>query len=235
MQRGLSAAFLVVSITGCSNTEVPPGRSFFATIASALTPANAAAGERVVQPGSNAAVPQLAFTITRVYAQEKLIERAPWHASAGDWTFFDAAAGGAQFTFGFVLHRRVESSPFRMGDAVIAVPTPADGASLAQALARRFQVMLPPEGQGGPVHALRFSAAVLGSGMARSPNGGFSGTGTWYACKWFLSGGNAEVFFNFSLAERHGEWLEKDEDYDKDVAAVLARGLRDGVTKLVKQ
>jgi hypothetical protein len=69
--------------------------------------------------------------------------------------------------------------------------------------------------------------AVLGRNVGKNPGGGYGGKGDWVATKLFpqkpkLEG---EVFFNFSLGSKQGEFAEKDADYNKDVMAVFAQSL----------
>jgi hypothetical protein len=222
-------ALLLTLLVGCSKANPPTPQSRVGP-AAALT----ASGDSTIQPGNTDDVPHLEFTITSVYEKQKSLDHPPWHTTGGDLTFFEGDAAGARFTFGF-LNQEKDASPFRFGEAFVSVPTADDGARLIQAFARGFHVGLPSIGRAGPVHGLRFSAALLGSEMARSSAGGFRGRGTWSACKWFLNRGEAEVYFNFSIRERRGYWSEKDEEYDKDVVIALARALRDGVAELAKQ
>ncbi len=67
--------------------------------------------------------------------------------------------------------------------------------------------------------------------MDREREGGFSGTGGgWTATKWFPEhdGLSGEIFFNFNLDKRQGEFSEKDADYADDLVAIFASALRDG-------
>ncbi len=67
--------------------------------------------------------------------------------------------------------------------------------------------------------------------MDRQSEGGFSGTaGGWTATKWFPEhdGRSGEVFFNYNLGTRQGEFSEKDADYADDLIAILASAMRDG-------
>jgi hypothetical protein len=230
----MKRALALLLIVGCSKTEAPRARPAAATAPAAVTSAPAAkpsVNMDVIQPGNTDDTPKLAFTITKAYEREQPLDHAPWHASGGEWTFFDAEAQGAHFTVG-TFARPIKDPALAgfggFGEAMIAVPTADDGARLAQAFARGFHVALPPEGAKGSLHVLRFSTAVLGRNVARSAEGGFGGTGTWSAGKWFFNGGDSEVFFNYSAVDGRGEFSEKDADYDKGVAAALAQGLRDG-------
>ena len=52
----------------------------------------------------------------------------------------------------------------------------------------------------------------------------------WTATKLFPKehGLEAEVFFNYNLQSREGEFSEKDPDYRQDLIAILETALRDG-------
>jgi hypothetical protein len=78
-------------------------------------------------------------------------------------------------------------------------------------------------------NALAFTFAVLGRNQSRSPNGGFNDkpTGDWNAYKIFIGGEHddtdeGEVFLNFNLVDRKGEFSLKDPDYGDFVLAKLA-------------
>jgi len=78
---------------------------------------------------------------------------------------------------------------------------------------------------------LSIKTAILGQNMKRESKGGFSGEADdWTATKWFPEhdGHSGEVYFNYSLGKRWGEFSEKDADYADDLLAVFAAALRDG-------
>jgi len=77
--------------------------------------------------------------------------------------------------------------------------------------------------------ALGFTFAILGRNQSRSPNGGFNDkpAGDWNAYKIFIGGEHddtdeGEVFLNFNLVEKKGEFSIKDPDYGDFVLAKLA-------------
>src|SRR5581483_1690919 len=220
-------------VAGCAKSEAPsPSRA-----PAAIAKSAPAAPTLQVPIGGGGEPPSLPFTISKVYEKQKPLDKAPWHEAGGEWTFFDAEAGGGHFTVGSFARAPKDPSLAGFGgfgEAMIAVPSPDDGARVAAAFARGFHVTLPAPGARGPVNALRFSTAVLGNNVARSAEGGFGGAGSWTAFKWFLDCGNVEVFFNFIAADLRSEFSEKDADYDKSVAAALAHGLRDGAPSLKK-
>lgn len=172
---------------------------------------------------------ELRFAIDRVYEHQQPAVAPPYHVPGGSWTYVDAhlvADPAARFAVGIPSFEGRGDQP-SFGDMML-VPTTADaGAHFVRAFAAAFHVDVPPAVSGtlGPV---RINVALLGHALADHGNDGFSGTGTWDATKWFLDDGEAEMFFDVSVAERAGMWSEKDSDYDRDVAAALALALRDG-------
>ncbi len=190
-------------------------------------------GESIAEPsigGDPSRQPRVTFRIDAVYPDAKPTQAPPWHAPGGTWTFFDAHLdGGASFGFGLQVGPATASS-FSFGKAMLTVPSAVDGAKIVDRFATVFHAKPPP---GAPAQPLRFvpiSVAVLGRGQARRASSGFGGTGGWTATKLFLQrpGLEAEVFFNFDLEDKRGEFAEKDRDYADDMVAFLARELRDG-------
>lgn len=174
--------------------------------------------------------PRLAFRITTVYEQHK--PDGVTHSAGGEWTFFDAElADGTRFTFGWKA-KSAANSTFAFGDAWITTPDRKHGEAFVSAFAKAFKVKAPPRGPQKPLAPLQFGLAILGQRTERDPGGGFGGSGTWTATKLFPAANDkdGEVFFNFSLAAKTGELAEKDSDYNEDVAAIWAIGLRDGAT-----
>ena len=89
---------------------------------------------------------------------------------------------------------------------------------------------VPAEKSAQPLAPRPFKAVVLGADMKRSASG-FEGTGGGYhATKLFLQrpGIEAELYFNFSLAEKSGGFSEKDPEYANDIVEFIASELRDG-------
>jgi hypothetical protein len=79
------------------------------------------------------------------------------------------------------------------------------------------------------------ATAHLGDDLSASSGGnaGFTpgeGRGRWSATKWFVQndGFEAEVYFNYNLADGFAEFTEKDADYRADLVEGLAMALRDG-------
>ncbi len=175
----------------------------------------------------------LPFEILKVYRDQRPTDAPPWHAGEGDWTFFDCLTttpSSAHFTIG-VHTKTVDGHPFEWGEATLNLTDRNEGTRLLDCLSAAFKQKPPPDRTRQPLEAWKFATTVLGEGMKRSPEGGFSGHGGgWSATKWFLQrdGFEAEVFFNYDLTEMKGEFSEKDPDYREDLLSVMAIVLRDG-------
>lgn len=186
-----------------------------------------------VRPGGAGAAAALPFTIGTVYAQQQPTTQPPFHADGGKWTFFDASlADGTPFTVGLFERLTLQSEPpMTLVDGQLSVASNADGEKLARAYAQAFGTQAPPPGKPLGVAPLKVASVNLGTNVRRAGTG-FGGTGgTWTASKWTLERAQhaAEVYFNFSLAEKKGEWSQKDKDYDAFVAKDLMEVLHDGV------
>jgi hypothetical protein len=174
------------------------------------------------------------FTITKVYQEQELTKTTPFHATGGKWTFFDCQAADSKpvrFTVG-VCPRGDGKGPVAWGKAALVVADRAAGERFIGAFAKAFHAS-PPRARASvlPLEPLVMGTAILGENLKRSPGGGFDGTGEgWSATKWFPQeyGLEAEVFFNYNLPSREGEFSEKDPDYRQDLIAILATALRDG-------
>jgi len=191
-------------------------------------PAKGIVAEPGVGPDSDAQ-PRVGFLIDTVYEHQRPTERAPWRTAGGDWTFFDAhTEAGARFSFGWKQGALKNSMAF--GEALWSVSDPNQGADLIGRFARAFDGKVPPPMPQQPLHPEPFSLAVLGDALGRGDAGGFSGVGNWHATKLFLQrpGIEAEVFFNFDLVDKRGEFAEKDSEYANDLLLFMARELRDG-------
>jgi len=182
---------------------------------------------------------ELPFKIAAVYENQCITKVVPYHVEGGDWTFFDCQVQDSepvQFTVGVQNGQR--SQNFSWGKAFIVVSDHKAGEQFVASLARAFHDDVPPMPTiRTPIEPLEISTAILGEDLQRGASddstvsGGYSGVGGgWTATKWFPAheGKEAEVFFNYSLSKKMGEFSEKDPDYRKDLLAVFASSLRDG-------
>ncbi len=176
---------------------------------------------------------RLDFEILKIYVDRKPINAIPWHAAGGDWTYFDcrtALPNRAAFTIG-IRNTPRQGLPVIFSDASIVVANPGEGVQLIEALSKGFHEPPPKIRDPQPLEHWKFKVAMLAEEASREPTGRFqSGEGSWTAAKWFLErdGRYAEVYFNYSLKERKGEFREKDPDDRKKLLAVLAAVVRDG-------
>lgn len=174
------------------------------------------------------------FIITKVYQEQELTKTPPYHAAGGKWTFFDCQVADdkqAAFTVG-VCPRGEGKGPFAWGKAVLAVPDRRAGEQFIRIFAKAFHAK-PPRGRPSvmSLEPLVMATAILGENLKQHPNGGFDGTGEgWTATKWFPQqfGLEAEVFFNYNLQTKEGEFSEKDPDYRQDLITIFSAALRDG-------
>lgn len=177
---------------------------------------------------------RLPFTIVAVHTGRTPADKFPFHAPGGDWTFLDCRANadpGVVFTVG-VTGSGPADQPVAWGKALLAVPSREAGAKFVSLFGQAFHAPAPKPRPGGlPPEPLRLGTAVLGVNQRRAEGGGFHGTGDgWTATKWFptADGHEAEVFFNYNLDARTGEFSEKDSGYRGGLVAVFAAQLRDG-------
>ena len=111
------------------------------------------------------------------------------------------------------------------GEGVLAT---SDRARFVASLAKGFGTAGAGDGAAArPGKPMQLRLVVLGRNQARLPGGGYGDGGTATATKLFFSSGatEAEVFFNFDVAKKSGEFSEKDADYDKDLIALTAAAL----------
>ncbi len=238
MNRKILAAALIVGVAACAKHEEPeagkqPAKPYKYSHSRELSRQPQA--QPPMPSGASAEVPlgkagdeprHVAFRIVKVYEAQKATGDGLGHADGGTWQFFDAVTSdGAPFTFGFVAKPASGEMPMGFGDFVLAT---AERGRFVASLAKGFGQAVPAAAgaarKGKPIH---MRLVVLGRNQARSPGGGYSDGGSWTATKLFFeaSGAEAEVFFNFDVVGKSGEFSEKDADYDKDVVGIAASQL----------
>lgn len=173
--------------------------------------------------------PRMGFRITQVYAKQQPSKVAPFHEAGGEWTYFDAAVEDedtCQFTVGVSPSK--SAGGFGFGKAELSVKDGEAADCLVDSLAIDFLAQTPALRTGPVAGPLALNTAVLGNGVARGKHGGFSGKGSWVATKLFFENDEeqAEVFFNFDLKSKRGEFSEKDEAYNQPMVDMLAAALR---------
>lgn len=224
MIRMVLVTTLVVGVVACEKREEPQPK------ASAAQPY--AGHPRTLhgnQPANAAPTPEplhLAFRIDKVYDKQRPTATGLGHADGGTWEFFDATTSdGAPFTFGYFAPPPKGELPMSFGECVLAT---ADRARFVASLAKAFGQSVPEAAmsarKGKP---LRMRIVVLGRNQQRMAGGSYGDGGTATAAKLFFEarGADAEVFFDFDVPKKSGEWSEKDADYDKDVVGISAAEL----------
>jgi hypothetical protein len=179
--------------------------------------------------------PHLSFTITSVHEHQKPSAEAPYHIEGGEWTFFDCQTNRdpkVVFTVGTASKSSDGNAPSIWGKAVLIVKDRETGARFVGLFSKAFSGKLPAStNQPHVPKPLSINTAIFGHNMDRGRDGGFSATaGGWTATKWFPEhdGQSGEVYFNYDLVNRQGEFSEKDADYADDLVAIFASALRDG-------
>jgi hypothetical protein len=226
--RRVAIALCVVAAVGCKKVEevrLAPEAETPKPPVSKPAPSLATAELKI--GGGDEAPPHLGFKIVKVYDGQMPTETQPGHADGGQWQFFDAiTSDGAPFTFGWHAVAAKGDLPIAFGDGELATPArPRFVASLARAFG---QSVPKAAGASRAAKPMKVRLVVLGQDVAAQPGGGYGGQGTAVATKLFFVGddsADAEVFFNFNLAARTGEFSEKDADYDKDVVEIAAARL----------
>jgi hypothetical protein len=166
----------------------------------------------------------LTFSILEVRTNQAPVDAAPWFAPGGKWLVFDGrTVGGAEFTVGLKPEDRSPGQSFGFSDAMLIVKNRTAGRLFVDEFARAFEMLSPESGSDHPIVPLRLATSILGEGRSRSSTGTFSGSGgEWVASKWFVpkgDGDNAEIYFNYNLIEKQGEFSEK----SRSEAPVLVR------------
>ena len=227
MPARLSLVLIVFLVTGCGRKPVPQAPNNG-------TPEGPPRAEFRI--GDTSDEPRhLPFQITAVHEKRKRSNEPPFHAPGGEWTFFDCQASRVAtvvFTVGVASKSGPGKVPVAWGNAVLSVKDREAGARFVELFGKVFSGKLPPPVQRVHVPApLAIKTAILGQNMDRESKGGFSGeAGEWMATKWFPEhdGHAGEVYFNYNLAQRQGEFSEKDADYADDLVALFASAFRDG-------
>ena len=217
--------FSLVVLLGCSNAkkDPPPASGSGMIVQPRFSGGNEAPSDEGRAP----------FTITAVHARQKPSTTAPFYEAGGDWTYVEAHLDGdpaATFVVGVPKLGNTDGGP-AFGKLMFAPTTREAGARVVDRLGKVLRTSAPPPTSGGVLQAVKVPIAVLGHGIGKLDNG-LGGSGTWDATKLFCSSAgidSAELFFNLSIADKQGEFSEKDADYNKDVVACLATVLRDGL------
>jgi len=175
----------------------------------------------------------LPLRIKTAFENQRPLEVSPWHAGGGEWTFFECAFQNSNAAVVIGVHTVLTTGnkiSMDWGEAILAAPDSNSAELFLKSLSGAFHQQLPKRRMGHPQGFFKMRTAVFGSNLNRIKEGGFSGKGNWSATKWFLEedGREAEVFFNFSIADKQAEFSEKDPDYREDLVSLLTTALCDG-------
>jgi hypothetical protein len=179
--------------------------------------------------------PHLSFTITSVHEGQNPSPIAPYHVPGGEWTYLDCETTSeprAAFTVGLWSQKSTGPVPVAWGRAALIVKDREAGVRFLDSFRTAFPGAMPAPAQQAVVPGPLFiKTAILGDSLDRDPRGGFSGRGGgWSATKWFpeQAGLAGEIYFNWNLGQRQGEWSEKDAACRDRLLEVFALALRDG-------
>jgi hypothetical protein len=118
--------------------------------------------------------------------------------------------------------------PIKTGEGRFIAESGSDASVLLADLQKALEAKKPPAVV-PKSSSLPFTFAILGEHQSQTPGGGFSEKprGNWTAMKIFIGEGDqeAEVFLNFNLVMRKGQFSMKDTDYADLVLRELARVL----------
>jgi hypothetical protein len=233
---------LLFSLSGCEKekkeapTAAPvPSASTSAVIGDVATSTSGSVAQAKIGGGPYDGG-TLAFDIAAVHTKVDRADAPPWWKGTGDWTFFDATTtDGATMTVGLKETRRLKggSMNYILFDAVIATKDNAEGEKLVKSLAKALAVDAPAPSAKKKIVPLAASSVVLAEDAVRGSDGSFSGTGGgWMASKWTFEVPNgdmsAEIFFNYNLTSKKGEFSRKSQRYDPNVVKFFAASLEDG-------
>jgi hypothetical protein len=209
-------------------------RAYLRSHPSSKGPQNVRVGQPIDGPDEG---PRLELKLSNVRTNQRLLDVPPFTTSGGDFTVFDATLSKYPGTTTVTIAVQTSSSktkspiPIAWGKAAIWAADRATGERAVQAFAKAFKQSVPVPKSPQPLKPMKLGTVVLGENLGddAGPYTG-SGSGSWSGTKWFLedSGYEAEVFFNYDLKHLVAEFSEKDSDYDADMIALLAQGLRDG-------
>lgn len=192
-------------------------------------------GVEVQLGGSDPDEPRcLPFKILEVYEGRSPSTRAPYHVDGGDWTYLDCQTTSdppAVFTIGLLTKRDDAGALSVWGKAFLVVSDRCEAERFIESFDEHFAGTSPtPTKRDFSPAPFLMTTTVLGENLNREAIA-FSGEGGgWTATKWFPvhDGREAEVYFNYNVGAKEGEFREKDSDYGDDLLAIWASALRDG-------
>lgn len=157
----------------------------------------------------------LEFEILEAHKDKSVIDSPPYFAPAGAWTVVKGRTRtepAATFWFAETSPPLSGEQPFAFGEARIWTESEDEWRDLCGAIVAAFRPGTGAYACGTPAGPINFGTAVLSRSAAPIEGGGFGGTGTWTATKWFTEDGS-EFFLNWSVKSHLGHFSEKDEGY----------------------
>ncbi|HLO05791.1 MAG TPA: hypothetical protein VK198_04085 [Terriglobales bacterium] len=146
---------------------------------------------------------------------------------------YTAQGKTARFTIALAPAKRIEGkdstdSPMKVGQGKFVGEPGSDASVLLADLKKALEAKTLPT-KPKRVSVLPFTFVNIGDNLSQAANGGFNGKprGHWTAMKIFIGDGEQEgqVFVNYNLATKKGQFSIKDPDYGDLVVAELAKVL----------
>lgn len=184
---------------------------------------------------ADAPLAHLDFQIVGAYAHQQPVADYPGHADGGNWTFLDCMAGNVPFVVGLENEPTAggASVPAAHGRAMFRTADRDTGNAFLTAFASGFQMPVPPALPPKPLTLELFPTTTIGTSLQHAAAGSgvvLGGGGSWTSMRWAVSTPRfqADVFFNFDMTSRRGEFVEKDFASREELVLLWARLLRDG-------
>jgi len=175
-----------------------------------------------IQPGTIDDWPHLEFEILDARARQPLASEP----NGGEWTVLRCRLLSDEKAVFFLAERSGAVSgdvPMAWGEARLWVESAEDAGGLVAAFTRAFLGRPRTRTLTKPSPPLCFSTVVLSRDAGRSSEGGLvGGGGSWTATKWFYEEAD-EIFVNWSVEEKRGEFGEKDEAYRNGLVAMIEK------------
>src|SRR6266404_4965379 len=123
-----------------------------------------------IEPGAIASESEdwgyLGLKIIKAHEKQSFVEKSPWHAPGGDWTFLECAVGknpSSQVLIGTRSRGSTKGDlPISWGEGVIAVTDNNAGIAFVEAFAKAFHQSAPPRYGTNPIGYVKVNTAVLG-------------------------------------------------------------------------
>jgi hypothetical protein len=166
----------------------------------------------------------VAFDLEPVERVDGPLQLRATHTSQGKTAHFIIELGRARASSA----TGARDFPIKTGEGRFVAEPGSDASALLVDLQKALEAKKPPA-LVPKSSSLPFTFAILGDHQSMAPGGGFSEkpSGNWTAMKIFMGQGDqeAEVFLNFNLVMKKGQFSMKDPDYGDLVLGELAKVL----------